>query len=100
MEEGRGGEGGREGREGGRNVGREGERKGHVHVHVHVHVQCTVVYEERCFMLCLLIPVDRLEERHEAILKEKKDLHDKNIEVHVCTCMYGCVSVYCTTCVL
>ena len=95
MEEGRGGEGGREG---GRNVGREGERKGHIHVHVHVHVQCTVVYEERCFMLCLLIPVDRLEERHEAILKEKKDLHDKNIEV--CTCMYECVSVYCTTCVL
>ena len=86
------------GREGGRNVGREGERKGHIHVHVHVHIQCTVVYEERCFMLCLLIPVDRLEERHEAILKEKKDLHDKNIEV--CTCMYECVSVYCTTCVL
>ena len=53
-------------------------------------------------LLCILIPVDRLEERHEAILKEKKELHDKNIEVHVHVCiymyMYKRVSVYCAWC--
>ena len=43
-----------------------------------------------CACMCVLInfhsvPVERIEDRHEKVKKEKKELHDRNIEVSTST---------------